>query len=146
MPRLTVPRERLAAILTTSGRTLWRLEAAGIIRPTSAPKRGQVSLYDLEQAVPAYLTHLVAERPQSAKDRRDEAQAEFVSIKSAQMRRELLPAAEVNRAAAAVVRAAAARLARLEDDLARTLPEAADEVGRAVREALEELAALENLT
>jgi DNA-binding transcriptional MerR regulator len=138
----------LAKVLGISVRSLATLEAEGVLVPTRRGKGRRASEYALGPAVQAYVEHAVHAATKgldadAARARRDEAQAAFVELKVAQARRELLPRSEIERHAVSIIAAARDRLLRLEHELARAHdPAVAVAVALAVKEALQELAAL----
>jgi phage terminase Nu1 subunit (DNA packaging protein) len=94
-----VTRAQLAAVLGVSVRSVDRVEADGAIQPTSPARRGSPSLFDLAQAVPAYVAYRkrMGERPDAeARARRDRAQARFTELKIAQQERTLVPVEDVD--------------------------------------------------
>lgn len=139
---LRVPLARLARALGTSARTAERIVSGAQVAASAA---GGPRLYDLDKAVAAWVAYVRAEVPLSPSDAHRAAQAAYVKLKTEQARGELYDRAEIDAKAGAALRATRDRLLRLEHDLERSHPAAAEAVAQAVREALDELAALEKL-
>jgi phage terminase Nu1 subunit (DNA packaging protein) len=103
----TVKRQVLARVLGISERRVSQLESEGAIEPTVRGKAGRPSLYALEKVIPAYLAARVsasaATSAPEARARRDAAQAEFTTLKSQQLRRDVVPRAQVIREVGSLV-------------------------------------------
>lgn len=129
----------VAEVLGVSEKTLRRRLAEGILPAPVRPAAGRTpALFDV-----LAIARALVSAPETPRDLRDRAQADFVSLKAAALRASLVEAEEVQRAAESVIRTATARLLRLEDDVTRT--HGADlgaAVAAAVRDALTELSHL----
>ena len=94
-PRIEVPMNRgqLYRVLDISARTLSELLASGVIVPVIPGKGRRPSVFDAMVAIPAALRHERQKpRPgESARDLRDKAQAEYVSLRTEERRGELVP-------------------------------------------------------
>jgi hypothetical protein len=108
--RILVPRGTASRVLGVSARTYERLEAAGVVKPHTAGKRGKPASYDLLVVVPAFLRHLQEEKPELPRDARDRTQAELNELKLGRERRQLLPREQVVSEGQAYVAAVTAKL------------------------------------
>jgi len=124
-------------------RSLYRLREAGDIAPVIPGKGPKGAIYD-----PLAVARVLIQKPEDAREARDRAQAEWMQLRIAKERRELLPRGEVVRAGRGIVQTVTSRLLRLPADLVHLagLPAKREvDAERVVREALEELARLENV-
>ena len=114
-----VTRPELAQVLGCSERQVTRLEAARVLKPAALGRGGRGSLFDLRVVVPAYVAHVRAERPQTARERRDSSAAELNELRLARERRELVPVADVVRDGQAFVVATMAKIKALPSRMVR---------------------------
>ena len=141
-----LPMPALAAGLGVSVRTLRRHQQAGVITPSVLAAGRRPALYDVLDVA----GRLLAERSAAAtpRDRREEAQARLLELRYKRESGEVLARSEVVRQGRTVVHAVTARLLRLPSALVRAgavSPDQEELAEQIVREALEELAALERV-
>lgn len=116
LPKVT--RVQLAAILGASLRTIGTLEATGVLTPSRRGRGGRPSLYDLTEAVPAFIEHERKTQGQGfddkdARSRRDLAQARFTELKIQRQEGSLVELEEVTRQGAAYTKAWATQVRSL---------------------------------
>jgi phage terminase Nu1 subunit (DNA packaging protein) len=121
-------RRAMAADAEVSLRTFADLEAAGVVVPAERGRGGRASLYDPVATLRQILHHLRQERPaggeQSARMRRDLAQAALAEQTHQARAGALLPVKEVRHAWLSIVVAVRAKLLRLPSAMADLLAHA----------------------
>jgi hypothetical protein len=115
---LTIDRRGGWRLLGISERHFVRFEAAGLVKPTTPAAGRRPARYDVAELVQAFVKWKVGS-VEPARDRRDRSQAEWLELKLARERLELLPRDQVIREGRAFVAATMAKLRALPSRMVR---------------------------